>query len=79
LDPAILKKYGLPTAFACACFAAMMWLMQFIVGDLGKKIENLRNDVNFVSGMVDYACAPAPQKPVHKPDVKHAATTNEVP
>ena len=66
MDNELLKKYGLPTAFASAAFAALLWLMQVIVSDVNRKIDALGRDVDFLSGMIDYSCQPAKGKPVHK-------------
>jgi hypothetical protein len=66
MDKELLKKYGLPTAFASAAFAAMLWLMQVIVSQVSHKIDALGDDVAFLSGMIDYSCQPVKGKPVHK-------------
>jgi len=70
INSTLIKKYGLPTAFAAAAFGALLWLMKVQVDDgraqrteiaakvdvLDDKIEKLRNDVDFLNRNVDLTC-----------------------
>jgi hypothetical protein len=71
LDATLIRKYGLPTAFAVAAFAAFVWLVRMQVEEakaqrveigarvleLDKRIESLGKDVDFLSRIVDDRCA----------------------
>lgn len=70
IDSNMIKKYGLPTAFAAAAFAGMVWMTWIYVSDARKdkaeigakvdaldgKIEKLRNDVDFANRNIDLTC-----------------------
>jgi hypothetical protein len=56
--PDFFKRYGI----AGAILAALVWLMQMVIGDVRAEVRALGKDVDFLSRMVDLSCQPA--KPV---------------
>lgn len=58
MTPDFFKRYGI----AGAILAALVWLMQMVIGDVKAEVRALGKDVDFLSRMVDLSCQPA--KPV---------------
>jgi hypothetical protein len=66
MDSELLKKYGLPTALACALLVALLWVVKILVTDIATSVKTLGNDVDFLSGIVDSSCQPVKPRPKKK-------------
>jgi hypothetical protein len=67
MDNELLKKYGLPTALACALLVALLWVVRILVMDIATSVRTLADDVDFLSGIVDSSCQPIKERPKKKP------------